>query len=66
MFEIRKTNGKTTRAEKTKYMYCAIKLSQIRQRIEVCLREIIRGFEMNLQNLLTSEVTGVISLRSVG
>jgi hypothetical protein len=30
----------------------AMKLSQIRRRIEICLREIIVRFEMNLQNLL--------------
>jgi hypothetical protein len=29
----------------------AMKLSQIRRRIELCLREIILRFEMNLQNL---------------
>jgi hypothetical protein len=34
------------RAEKTKY--CAMKFSQIRQRIELCMREIILRFEMNL------------------
>jgi hypothetical protein len=34
------------RAEKTKY--CAMKLSQIRRRIEPCMREIILRFEMNL------------------
>jgi hypothetical protein len=32
----------------------AMKLSQIRRRIELCLREIILRFEMNLQNLLFS------------
>jgi hypothetical protein len=31
-----------------------MKLSQIRRRIELCLREIILRFEMNLQNLLFS------------
>jgi hypothetical protein len=30
----------------------AIKLSQIRRRIELCMREIMLRFEMNLQNLL--------------
>jgi hypothetical protein len=30
----------------------AMKLSQIRRRIELCLREIILRFEMNIQNLL--------------
>jgi hypothetical protein len=35
------------RAEK-KTKYCAMKLRQIRRRIELCMREIILRFEMNL------------------
>jgi hypothetical protein len=35
-----------TRAEETKY--CAMKLSQIRRKIELCMRDIILCFEMNL------------------
>jgi hypothetical protein len=51
--EIQKTNCENCkRAEKTKY--CAMKLSQIRRRIELCMREIILRFEMNLWNLLFS------------
>jgi hypothetical protein len=32
----------------------AMKLNQIRRRIELCLREMILRFEMNLQNLVFS------------
>jgi hypothetical protein len=38
------------RAKKTKY--CAMKLSQIRQKIELCMREIILRFEMNFKKKL--------------
>jgi hypothetical protein len=38
------------RAKKTKQnKYCAMKLSQIRRRIELCMREMILRFEMNLE-----------------
>jgi hypothetical protein len=37
---------KYKRAEKNKYY--AMKLNQIRRRIELCMREIILRFEMNL------------------
>jgi hypothetical protein len=44
--EIQKTNCENCiRTEKTKY--CAMTLSQIRRRIELCMREIILRFEMN-------------------
>ena len=41
-----KNCNKCEGAEKT--IYCVMKLSQIRQRIELCMREIILRFEMNL------------------
>jgi hypothetical protein len=41
-----KKNLKTVKEPKNKY--CAWKLSQIRRRIELCMREIILLFEMNL------------------
>jgi hypothetical protein len=51
--EIRKKNCENcVRAEKTKY--CAMKVSQIRRRIELCMREIIHRFKMNLSTLLFS------------
>jgi hypothetical protein len=47
--EIRKKNVKIIRAEKNpKNKYSAMKLSQIHRRIELCMREIILRFEMNL------------------
>jgi hypothetical protein len=44
--EIRKIVKTVKEPEKTKY--CAMKLSQIRRRIELCMREIILRFEMTL------------------
>jgi hypothetical protein len=51
--EIRKKNVKTERAVGRK-PNSVMKLSQIRQRIEICLRDLSLRFEMNLQNLLFS------------
>jgi hypothetical protein len=45
--EIRKTLWNCIWAERTKYY--AMKLNQIRRRIELCMREIILRFEMNLK-----------------
>jgi hypothetical protein len=42
------------KSRRMKTKLSAIKLSQIRRRIELCLREIILRFEMNLENLLFS------------
>jgi hypothetical protein len=39
---------------RNKNNYCAMKLSQIRWTIELCMREIILRFEMNLSKLLFS------------
>jgi hypothetical protein len=50
----REKNVKTERAVGWKPYKSAMKLSQIRRRIELCQREIILRFEMNLQNLLFS------------
>jgi hypothetical protein len=51
--EIRK-KSENWKSRRMKTKQSAIKLSQISQRIELCLREIILRFEMNLQNLLFS------------
>jgi hypothetical protein len=45
-FEIRKKIGKAVKADKTKQS--AMKLSQLRRKIELCMREIILWFEMDL------------------
>jgi hypothetical protein len=46
-FEIRKMVVKTVKQPK-KTKYYTMKLSQIRRRIELCMREIVLRFEMNL------------------
>jgi hypothetical protein len=51
-FRRKKIENWTSRRMKTKQ--CAMKLSQVHRRIELCLREIILPFEMNLQNLIFS------------
>jgi hypothetical protein len=45
--EIQEKNVETVKEPK-KPKYCAIKLSQIRGRIKLCMREISLCFEMNL------------------
>jgi Holliday junction resolvase RusA-like endonuclease len=47
-----KKKMKIVKAEKTKY--CAMKLSQIRRRIELIMRDIILCFEVNLEIFLDS------------
>jgi hypothetical protein len=51
-------SGKSKKCENDKKKknnkYCAVKLSQIRQRIELCIKEIILRFEMNSSNLIFS------------
>jgi hypothetical protein len=47
-----KKNAKIVKAGKTKY--CAMRLSQMRRRTELCMRNIILCFEMNLENFLFS------------
>jgi hypothetical protein len=44
--EIRKKSENCKRTKKPKY--CAMKLNQIRRRIELCMWEMILRFEMNL------------------
>jgi hypothetical protein len=51
--EIRK-KSENWKSRRMKTKQSIIKLSQIRRRIEQCLREIILRFAMNLQNLLFS------------
>jgi hypothetical protein len=46
-------NAKTVK-EPIKTKQSAMKLSQIRRRIELCMREIILRFKMDLQNLIFS------------
>jgi hypothetical protein len=52
--EIRKKKCENWKSRHMKTKQSSMKLSQIRRRIELCLREIILRFEMNLQNLLFS------------
>jgi hypothetical protein len=52
--EIRKIVKTVKEPEKKPNKCCVMKLSQICRRIELCMREIILPFEMNLQNLLFS------------
>jgi hypothetical protein len=49
-----KKKCKNWKSRRIKTKQSAMKLNQIRRRIELCLREIILRFEMNLQNLLFS------------
>jgi hypothetical protein len=51
--EIRKT-AKTLKTEKIKHN--TMKLSQIRQRRELCMREIVLRFEMNLSNSYSKQI----------
>jgi hypothetical protein len=53
MLEIKKTKKKKVEIVKDpiKTKQSVMKLSQIRRRIELCMREIILRFEMNLYNL---------------
>jgi hypothetical protein len=51
--EIRKKKCENWKSRRMKTKQSAMKLSQIRRRIELCLREMILRFEMNLQNLLS-------------
>jgi hypothetical protein len=54
--EIRKQNCENcTRIEKKQTKYRAMKLSQIRRRIELCMREIIICFEMHLIHFINLE-----------